>query len=34
MDIANQTTITLNDGNNIPQFGIGVYQIQGDDRTQ
>ena len=34
MDVENQTTITLNDGNRIPQFGIGVYQIQGDDRTQ
>ena len=23
----NQTFITLNDGNKIPQFGIGVYQV-------
>lgn len=23
----NQTTLTLNDGNRIPQFGMGVYQV-------
>ena len=29
-----QPAITLNDGNNIPQIGIGVYQVRGDDLTQ
>lgn len=29
-----QTTVTLNDGNVIPQMGIGVYQIRGDELTQ
>lgn len=25
-----QTVITLNDGNKIPQFGLGVYMVRGD----
>lgn len=25
----NQTYVTLNDGNKIPQFGLGVYMIPG-----
>lgn len=29
-----QTHITLNDGNVIPQFGFGVYMIEGDDTTE
>lgn len=29
-----QTYIKLNDGNLIPQFGIGVYQIRGDEATK
>ncbi len=29
-----QTYIRLNDGNRIPQFGLGVYQIEGDAATQ
>ncbi len=29
-----QTTVTLNDGNVIPQMGIGVYQIRGDELIQ
>ena len=29
-----QPAITLNDGNDIPQIGIGVYQVRGDDLTQ
>lgn len=29
-----QTTITLNNGSEIPQFGIGVYQVQGNARTE
>lgn len=29
-----QTFVTLNDGNRIPQFGLGVYQIAGDDNTE
>lgn len=28
-----QNVITLNDGNKIPQFGLGVYLIQGDQAT-
>lgn len=28
-----QTYITLNDGNKIPQFGLGVYQVSGDQKT-
>lgn len=30
----NQTYITLNDGNKIPQFGLGVYMIPGDADTK
>ena len=30
----NQTYIRLNDGNRIPQFGLGVYQIEGDAATK
>lgn len=29
-----QTYITLNDGNKIPQFGLGVYMIPGDAQTK
>jgi diketogulonate reductase-like aldo/keto reductase len=29
-----QTYITLNDGNKIPQFGLGVFQIPGDEQTK
>ena len=29
-----QTYITLNDGNKIPQFGLGVFQISGDKKTK
>lgn len=29
-----QTYIRLNDGNRIPQFGLGVYQIEGDAATK
>lgn len=29
-----QTFVTLNDGNRIPQFGLGVYQIAGDGNTK
>jgi diketogulonate reductase-like aldo/keto reductase len=29
-----QTYITLNDGNKIPQFGLGVFQISGDEETK
>lgn len=29
-----QTYVTLNDGNKIPQFGLGVYMIAGDDATE
>ena len=28
-----QTYITLNDGNKIPQFGLGVFQITGNEKT-
>lgn len=30
----NQTYITLNDGHKIPQFGLGVYQVEGDEKTK
>lgn len=30
----NQAYIKLNDGNRIPQFGLGVYQIEGDAATK
>ena len=29
-----QTYVTLNDGNKIPQFGLGVYLIRGDEETR
>lgn len=32
--MAQQTYITLNNGAVIPQFGLGVYQINGDDATR
>ena len=28
-----QNYVTLNDGNHIPQFGLGVYLIRGDEPT-
>lgn len=30
----NQTYVTLNDGNRIPQFGLGVYMVRGDEATR
>lgn len=32
-ELDNQVYLTLNDGTRIPQFGLGVYMIQGDDAT-
>ena len=32
--MARQTYVTLNNGAVIPQFGLGVYQINGDDATR
>lgn len=32
--MSQQTSITLNDGNVIPQLGFGVFMIDGDDATQ
>lgn len=29
-----QTYVALNDGNKIPQFGLGVYMIAGDENTK
>lgn len=29
-----KTYVTLNDGNKIPQFGLGVYMIMGDEPTK
>jgi len=29
-----QNYVTLNDGNKIPQFGLGVYMIRGDEETE
>ena len=29
-----QNYVTLNDGNKIPQFGLGVYMIPGDEPTR
>ena len=26
-----QNYVTLNDGNKIPQFGLGVYMVRGDE---
>ena len=30
----NQTYVTLNNGAKIPQFGLGVFLINGDDETE
>ncbi|MEQ3170121.1 aldo/keto reductase [Dysosmobacter welbionis] len=30
----NQTYVTLNDGNKIPQFGMGVFMVEGDAATK
>src|SRR5574344_1204678 len=32
--IMNQTYVTLNNGTKIPQFGLGVFQIDGDAATE
>lgn len=32
--MAEQTKVTLNNGAQIPQFGLGVYMINGDDATE
>ncbi|MFM9745355.1 aldo/keto reductase, partial [Streptomyces brasiliscabiei] len=32
--MAEQTYVTLNNGTKIPQFGLGVYMINGDDATE
>lgn len=32
--MSNQTYVTLNDGNKIPQFGLGVYMVNGDEATK
>lgn len=29
-----QTSLTLNDGNKIPQFGIGVFMVEGDGNAE
>lgn len=29
-----QTCVTLNDGNKIPQFGLGVFMVEGDAATE
>ena len=29
-----QNYVTLNDGNKIPQFGLGVYMVPGDETTR
>lgn len=29
-----QSVLTLNDGNKIPQFGMGVYLVQGDENAE
>ena len=29
-----QNYVTLNDGNKIPQFGLGVYMVRGDEPTR
>jgi diketogulonate reductase-like aldo/keto reductase len=34
MSLANQTYLTLNSKYKIPQYGLGVYQIQGDEATE
>ena len=30
----NQTYLTLNSKYKIPQFGLGVYEIKGDEATE
>lgn len=32
--MAEQTYVKLSNGVKIPQFGLGVYMIQGDDATE
>lgn len=32
--MSNQTYVTLNDGNKIPQFGLGVYMVNGDEAAK
>lgn len=32
--MSNQTYITLNDGNKIPQFGLGVYMVPAGEETE
>lgn len=32
-ELDNQVYVTLNDGTRIPQFGLGVYMINGDEAT-
>lgn len=32
--VEDQTRLTLNDGNTIPQFGFGTYMIEGDVETE
>ena len=32
--VEEQTRLTLNDGNTIPQFGFGTYMIEGDGETE
>ena len=32
--VEEQTRLTLNDGNTIPQFGFGTYMIEGDVETE
>lgn len=34
MSLANQTYLTMNSKYKIPQYGLGVYQIQGDEATE
>lgn len=34
MNLQNQTYLTLNDGNRIPQFGMGVYMVPAGEATK
>ena len=34
MSLGNQTYLTMNSKYKIPQYGLGVYQIQGDEATE
>ena len=34
MSLSNQTYLTMNSKYKIPQYGLGVYQIQGDEATE